>query len=64
MRKRSVPLAGLAGVQDCCINYAIISTHTAMKTGKGVISTLYSMSYDVMGITQASVQGFVTHYIT
>ena len=34
-----------------------------MKTGKGVMTTLYSMSYDVMGITQASVQGFVTHYI-
>ena len=24
MRKRLVPLAGLAGVQDCCVNYAII----------------------------------------
>ena len=34
-----------------------------MKTGKGVITTLYSMSYDVMGITEASVQGFVTYYI-
>ena len=32
-----------------------------MKTGKGVISTLYTMSYDVMGITQASVQGGSSH---
>ena len=63
MRKCSVPLAGLAGVQSYCINHAKLCIHTAMKTGKGVISTLYSMSYELMGITQASVQGFVTHYI-
>ena len=28
---------------------------------EGVISTLYTMSYEVMGITQASVQGGSSH---
>ena len=32
-----------------------------MKTGKGVISTLYKMSYDLMGITEASLQRGSSH---
>lgn len=62
MRKLSAPLAGLAGVQNYCIILCNTQyTHTTMKTGKGVISTLYRMSYDAMGITQASLQGGSSH---
>ena len=61
MRKLSAPLGGLADVQNYCINYAIIMHTHRHENWEGVISTLYTMSYDVMGITQASVQGGSSH---
>ena len=43
-------------VHNCCIKYVIMMhTYHHGIVGQGVISTSYSMIYDLMGVTLASV---------